>query len=195
MSRENVSPNKGPLENASDFPKKPPPPSFSKFFKTTKNARKLMDPQERVCELDINDPNRVMVYATPEVRAMHLNEAMPHNKEGLDEMLWSQPLLYESSQKEPTLRITRKKVQGTYLEILHRDIFNGAEQREFDDKPHMGSSLAHFKLGFIQAHKHKYVYILSRTRAEQRVIQGIGAIDNRVVKKVEPGTPCRSMSG
>lgn len=58
-----------------------------------------MDPQERVCELDINDPNRVMVYATPEVRAMHLNEAMPHNKEGLDEMLWSQPLLYESSQK------------------------------------------------------------------------------------------------
>lgn len=80
-------------------PKNPPPPSISKFFKTTKNARKLMDPQKRVCELDINDPCRVMVYVTPEIRAMRLKEEMPHNQDGLDEMLWNQPLLYEMSQK------------------------------------------------------------------------------------------------
>lgn len=58
-----------------------------------------MDPQGRVCELDINDPHRVLVYVTPEVRAMRLQQDMAHNKEGLDEMLWSQPLLYEISQK------------------------------------------------------------------------------------------------
>lgn len=107
MSSENASPKKAPSENASPknapsetaLPKKAPPPSFSKFFKTTKNARKLMDPQARVCELDINDRKRVLVYSTPKVRAMRLVDAMPWNKAGMDEMLWSQATLYEASQK------------------------------------------------------------------------------------------------
>lgn len=48
----------------------------------------------------------------------------------------------------------------------------------------MGSSLAQFKLGFNQARKQKYVYILSFMRAEQKKItQGIGATDDRAVKK------------
>ncbi|TID19119.1 hypothetical protein E2P81_ATG06100 [Venturia nashicola] len=171
------SPTKAILKN-------PPPPLFSKFFKTTKNARKLMDPQERVCEMDINDHNRVMIYMTPEVRTMRLEEEMPHNKDGLDEMLWSQSLLYEMSQKEPTVRITRKKVEGTHLEIFHRDIYNGAEQQESKDQPRMDPSLARFKLGFNQARKHKYVYILSRTRAEhKKVAQRIGASDDEAAKK------------
>ncbi|QDS77110.1 hypothetical protein FKW77_000880 [Venturia effusa] len=128
-----------------------------------------MDPEGRICELDINNRNAVMIYMTPEVRAMHLREQMEHNKKGLDQMLWNQPMLYELSQKEPTLRITRKKIGGTTLEIFLRDCFNEAEQQEYKDKPSMGFSLAAFRLGFMQAQRHKYLYILSREAHREKV--------------------------
>lgn len=59
------------------------------------------------------------------------------------------------------MRVSRKKINGNHLEILHRDVFNETEQKEYEDKPNMGSSLAGITLGYAQQ-KREYVYILSR---------------------------------
>jgi hypothetical protein len=59
------------------------------------------------------------------------------------------------------MRISRKKINGTHLEILHRDVFNEAELKEYANKANMDSSLVRITLGYAQA-KRNYVYIISR---------------------------------
>lgn len=81
------------------------------------------------------------------------------------------------------MRITRKKVEGNFLEIFQRDLFNEVEQEEYRDKPGMSSSRAAFTLGFF--HPHKYVYILSRRNElmqKDKPVKGI-----RAAKKDEAG--------
>lgn len=67
---------------------------------------------------------------------------------------------------DPDLRISRKKITGTNLEIFQRDIFNeGPELDAHADKPNMNLSLMGTTLGFFQAKFHDYVYIISRKHA------------------------------
>jgi hypothetical protein len=47
------------------------------------------------------------------------------------------------------------------LEIKQEDLFNEPERSLYADKPNMGSSLASTQLGWMQAKRHEYVYILS----------------------------------
>jgi hypothetical protein len=58
------------------------------------------------------------------------------------------------------MRVSRKKINGTNLEILQRDIFNDREL-VYADKANVDDSLAVITLGYAQA-KRDYVYIISR---------------------------------
>jgi hypothetical protein len=62
------------------------------------------------------------------------------------------------------MRISRKKINGTRLEIFQCDVFNEPELKEIADKPNMGSSLCAITLGYAQARR-EYVYIISRKTA------------------------------
>jgi len=62
---------------------------------------------------------------------------------------------------DPSLRISRKRIDGRHLEIYQRDVFNEVELEKYADKPNMGASLAAVTLGYAQA-KREYVYIMSR---------------------------------
>jgi hypothetical protein len=62
------------------------PSILGKFFKTTSKARKLMDPEGRLCELDPNSHYRELVYNTVDAKKW-------------DEMSWTQASLYEAAQK------------------------------------------------------------------------------------------------
>jgi hypothetical protein len=62
------------------------PSYLAKFFKTTSAARKLMDPEGRLCELDPDSHYRELVYST-----MHQRQ--------WDEMSWTQAKLYEAAQQ------------------------------------------------------------------------------------------------
>jgi hypothetical protein len=133
------------------------------------NLSPISAAEGRVCQLDTQDPRRVLVYVATG-SAAHW-----------DEMHWSQKALFEEAEKgmfsekrrrgggtganrgiDGTLRISRKKIMGTIVEILQRDLFNEPERGLFAEKPNMESSLASARLGFFQSKAHKYVYILSK---------------------------------
>lgn len=59
------------------------------------------------------------------------------------------------------MRISRKRIDGMTLEIFQRDLYNPPELERFKDLPNMSNSLVQTKLGFFQARKHEYVYIIS----------------------------------
>jgi len=59
------------------------------------------------------------------------------------------------------MRISRKPIDGTSIEIFQRDLYNPPELEKFKDLPNMSNSLMQTKLGFFQAKKHKYIYIIS----------------------------------
>lgn len=155
-------------------PKKEVPSFIGKFFKTTSTARKLMDPEGRLCELNPNSHYRELVYSTVDADARKW-----------DEMSWTQASLYEAAQKgmttidirvdllsiipmrniDPTMRVSRKKIDGRHLEILQRHTFNEPELEQYADKPNMDAPLAAITLGYAQA-KRAYVYIISRKATE-----------------------------
>lgn len=60
------------------------PSVLAKFFKTTSTARKLMDPEGRLCELNPCSHYRELVYNTVD--------------NTWDEMSWTQASLYEAAQ-------------------------------------------------------------------------------------------------
>ncbi|KIW00059.1 uncharacterized protein PV09_08403 [Verruconis gallopava] len=126
------------------------PATFGKYFKTTQKAQRLMDPERRLCELDRGSNDRELVFSTH-----------PAYGEGWNEMTWSQALLWETAQNDPTLRVARKSLEsvkpGAELNILETDMFNSlgsfrgvAPQR-----------LATVRLGYAQCRRN-YVYLLSR---------------------------------
>jgi hypothetical protein len=59
------------------------------------------------------------------------------------------------------MRISRKKIDGTYFEIFQRDFFNEPELKLYEGKPNMNLSVAAITLGHFQA-KRDYVYIVSK---------------------------------
>ena len=75
--------------------------------------------------------------------------------------------LTEFERPDHTLRISRKKITGTTVEILQQDLFNEPELSLYADKPNMKASLASKQLGFFQAAKHEFVYILSKKDMKQ----------------------------
>jgi len=62
---------------------------------------------------------------------------------------------------DPRIRISRKRIDGTSLEIFHRDLYNPPELEKFKDLPNMSNSLVQTTLGFFQAKEHEYIYIIS----------------------------------
>jgi hypothetical protein len=149
-------------------------PSFiSKYFKVTPKAMAASD-NGRICELDPTNNDRVLVWKAGQ------------SGDGFDDLSWSQKKLWEASNEgrqsillgkrlipkylanratDPNLRISRKQITGSSLEIQHRDLYNAPELASIKDLPSMSNSLAGAKLGFFQAKMHKWVYIIS-TRAE-----------------------------
>jgi hypothetical protein len=59
------------------------------------------------------------------------------------------------------MRISRKKINGTHLEIFQRDFFNEQELHKYVDKPNIDLSVVAVTLGYAQARR-DYVYIISR---------------------------------
>jgi hypothetical protein len=59
------------------------------------------------------------------------------------------------------MRISRKRTNGKLIEIFQRDLLNPPQQQKFKDLSGMLFSLAEIKLGFFEAKKHKYIYIIS----------------------------------
>jgi hypothetical protein len=164
------------------------PASLAKYFKTTIKAQKLMDPEDRICELDRNSHESELVYSR------HPSHSGIHGM-AWDQMSWSQARLWEQSQKgtiwilnslcvftvhdrplskepqlmcchvDPTLRVSRKNVRalnlkaGDVFEISITDVFNEREQRA-----HAGTDdvvYGSITLGFEQC-KRGWVYILSQ---------------------------------
>lgn len=62
---------------------------------------------------------------------------------------------------DDTLRISRKGVASTDVEIVQGDLYQGDELAAYRDHPLLLSKIASFKLGHFQAEFHDYVYILS----------------------------------
>jgi hypothetical protein len=63
---------------------------------------------------------------------------------------------------DTTLRISRKQLNGTHLEIRQRDLYNEPELSLYTDKPTLDVSLMATDLGFFQSRFHDYIYILSQ---------------------------------
>jgi hypothetical protein len=63
---------------------------------------------------------------------------------------------------DTTLRISKKKLNGTHLEIKQRDLYNEPELSLYADKPTMDAALIATDLGFFQSKFHDHIYILSR---------------------------------
>jgi hypothetical protein len=81
--------------------KKEVPSFLAKFFKTTSIARKLMDPEGRLCELSPSSHYRELVYSTVDARQW-------------DEMSWTQASLYEAAQKGMITFDIRTDLQQSY---------------------------------------------------------------------------------
>jgi len=130
------------------------PPNIAKHFNTTAKAKKLMDPEGRICELETKSHNRELVYNTV--------KPSKYTASHWDEMSWSQATLYQAAQQDLTMRISRKAINGnTNLEIFTRDVFNSPEREKYANKPNMDSSICAVTLGYAQCRRN-YVYIISK---------------------------------
>jgi hypothetical protein len=67
---------------------KPIPTTLSKYFKTTAKARKLMDPEHRVCELDHQSHKLELVYSRHSA----------YHKDAWRQLDWSQAMLWQTAQ-------------------------------------------------------------------------------------------------
>ena len=60
------------------------------------------------------------------------------------------------------MRISRKKITDSTLEIKQADLYNETEKEILKDLPNMTNSLVEVKLGFFQKQRHEYIYIISK---------------------------------
>ena len=138
----------------------------------------MSDDAGRICELDASDNRRVLIWKAGQ-------------DGGFDEMNWSQKTLHEAAQigefpsglysmethfiesqlevktavndlPDPSMRISRKKIDGMTLEIKQIDLYNEVEQEKYKDHANMANSLVEVKLGFFQKERHEYIYIISK---------------------------------
>jgi len=60
------------------------------------------------------------------------------------------------------MRISRKKIESTHLEIFQRDIFNMPERARYEGKPSMDVVVFATELGHFQRQLYEFVYLISR---------------------------------